>query len=170
MLDNDYEFVPATTKSKKGINLEKRIVRKFYPQKLPAKTKGFFIPKSVAGPEPSVNFDFERRSFEVISPVTSNQKFIPSDEDVMFTGDEETDEDIIDRLLSEFGDNEIIVPISNRGDLSKVAAGNKRYVKQIILDWINAYGYSTAPTEGKNKGSDKHLMKDWFEGFKVIES
>ena len=174
LTDNDYEFVPSTAKREKGINKEKRIIRKVFPQSIPRRVKGFFIPKYVAGPNPSVIIDFERGTIEVNGNGLSPTTFIPQGpEDYLEEGeeigmDEETDEKIVDRLLSGLPNDKLIVPLSKHGDLRKIGGGDKKYVKQKLLDWIEAYGWTTAPPTGKHAGKEDHLMSEWFDGFKVI--
>ena len=168
-----YEFVPTKTKSAKTLKAQKALVRKLFPQAIPNRVKGAWIPRRVAGPKPRIKFDLENDTFSVGAKGIPSTDFMPVDRnDVVgaFSDDEAKQDRAISKLLKGFNDTEQITPVSdNGGSFNTIYTGDKKFMRQQIKDWIQTYGWSTSTKEADALGeSGAHDMAYWFVGFSAI--
>jgi hypothetical protein len=168
-----YEFVRSKSKKASALKAEKKIVRKVFPQSIPDRVKGVWVPHRVAGSKPRIKFDLDAGGFSVGAKGIPVTEFVPVERDDMIDvlSDNETVQDAaISRMLAAFDDVEQITPVSdNGGSFDTIYTGDKGFQRQQIKDWIQTYGWSATPKQADARGeTGAHDMAYWFAGFSAI--
>jgi hypothetical protein len=165
--ENGYEFAKASPKiDAKKLRKNKALIRKIYPNaKFSAKIRGYYVPRQLAGPSPRLKFTDS--SFSVGGKGLPSTEFHPVEPEI-FTGDNETDMQRIDRILKPFNNRDILEAVAENGaDLSQYGyAKRKPEMRKLILDWIATYGWTQSPTKDPEKNHD---MANWFAGIRVYK-
>ena len=164
--ESNYEFVPFVGESRKTLALKKKIVRAQFLQSIPKRVQGAWIPMRVAGPLPQVEFNLEDKTLTVSGPGIPATDFIPISRKVAieeFISDGQTETEF-SRILDRYpNDTNFVVVDKNGSNFNAQGRGKKGFIRKLIQDWINAYGWAQ-----KNSEKGAHDLGDWFVGLAII--